>query len=187
MPSLLNSEINPTRCNNCVYSSQWLPSWGHIQHMYSWWWVELSPETYRVKPLRRINAIVASCWLCIDSQIKVLLKNNLFQVPSDSPIERGSNRPHSVENLFGRGCGSVARQTTERMSERMNDSMYMSNWNPCEPRFMTPLLPSTIYSPFGSTDTVDSRSHYQWLILWLFNDICSGAWFGWHRIIIRFW
>ena len=30
--------------------------------MYSWWWVELSPETCRVKPLRRINAIVASCW-----------------------------------------------------------------------------------------------------------------------------
>ena len=36
---------------------------GHIQHMYSWWWVELSPETCRVKPLRRINAIVASCWI----------------------------------------------------------------------------------------------------------------------------
>ena len=36
---------------------------GHIQHMYSWWWVRLSPETCRVKPLRRIkNAIVASCW-----------------------------------------------------------------------------------------------------------------------------
>ena len=30
--------------------------------MYSWWWVELTPETCRVKPLRRINAIVASCW-----------------------------------------------------------------------------------------------------------------------------
>ena len=29
----------------------------------SWWWVELSPETCRVKPLRRINAIVASCWI----------------------------------------------------------------------------------------------------------------------------
>ena len=29
--------------------------------LYSWWWVELSPETCRVKPLRRINAIVASC------------------------------------------------------------------------------------------------------------------------------
>ena len=30
--------------------------------LYSWWWVELSPKTCRVKPLRRINAIVASCW-----------------------------------------------------------------------------------------------------------------------------
>ena len=30
--------------------------------LYSWWWVELSPETCRVKPLRRINAIVAFCW-----------------------------------------------------------------------------------------------------------------------------
>ena len=40
-----------------------MTTWGHIQHMYSWWWVELSPETCRVKPLRRINAIVASCWM----------------------------------------------------------------------------------------------------------------------------
>ena len=36
------------------------PKWagftcGHIQHMYSWWWVRLSPETCRVKPLRRIK------------------------------------------------------------------------------------------------------------------------------------
>jgi hypothetical protein len=30
--------------------------------LYSWWWVELSPETCRIKPLRRINTIVASCW-----------------------------------------------------------------------------------------------------------------------------
>ena len=30
--------------------------------LYSWWWLELSPETCRVKPPRRINAIVASCW-----------------------------------------------------------------------------------------------------------------------------
>ena len=109
---MLNSEIIPTRCNNCVYSSQWLYStcfgWQslntqhsekqhgitrqcylqlnttdndkttriltNLQHkytclperpytaLYSWWWVELSPETCRVKPLRRINAIVASCW-----------------------------------------------------------------------------------------------------------------------------
>ena len=31
--------------------------------LYSWWWVELSPETCRVKPLRRINTTVASCWI----------------------------------------------------------------------------------------------------------------------------
>jgi len=31
--------------------------------MYSWWWVELSPETCKLKPLQRINAIVASCWI----------------------------------------------------------------------------------------------------------------------------
>ena len=34
-----------------------------MQHMYSWWWVELSPERCRVKPLRRINAIFASYWI----------------------------------------------------------------------------------------------------------------------------
>jgi len=28
---------------------------GHIQHMYSWWWVRLSPETCRVQPLRSIK------------------------------------------------------------------------------------------------------------------------------------
>ena len=28
---------------------------GHIQHMYSWWWVGLSPETCRVKHLERLN------------------------------------------------------------------------------------------------------------------------------------
>ena len=51
------------------YSPQWLystcfgwqshPSSGvhmlYIQHMYSWWWVRYSPETCRVKPLRRIK------------------------------------------------------------------------------------------------------------------------------------
>ena len=33
-----------------------------IYSIYSWWWVRLSPETCRVKPLRIKNAIVASCW-----------------------------------------------------------------------------------------------------------------------------
>ena len=36
---------------------------GHIQHMYSWWWVTLSPETCRLKAIaKNKNAIVASCW-----------------------------------------------------------------------------------------------------------------------------
>ena len=37
---LYSSEISPTRCNNCVFITC-----GHIQLMYSWWWVRLSPET----------------------------------------------------------------------------------------------------------------------------------------------
>ena len=36
---------------------------GHMQHMYSWWWVRFSPETCRVKAIaKNKNAIVASCW-----------------------------------------------------------------------------------------------------------------------------
>ena len=106
----LNSEMIPTRCNNCVYSSQWLystcfgwqfyPSSGvqccmafqvgrytYVVILSIFWlsylcrscWVVgntvllcrvvslnaecwVSPETCRVKPLRRINAIIASCW-----------------------------------------------------------------------------------------------------------------------------
>ena len=74
----LGCEISPTRCNNCVFYSQWLYStcfgwqshpssgvqcciWPHTA-LYSWWWVRLSPETCTVKPLRIKNAIVASCW-----------------------------------------------------------------------------------------------------------------------------
>ena len=97
MSKLFRSEIIPTRCNNCVYSSHSEKQHGitrqcylqlnttdndnttriltKLQHkytclperpytaLYSWWWVELSPEICRVKPLRRINAIVASCWI----------------------------------------------------------------------------------------------------------------------------
>ena len=52
---LYSGEISPTRCNNCVFYSQMA-----LLHMfrvtifklYSWWWVRLSPETCRVKPLR---------------------------------------------------------------------------------------------------------------------------------------
>ena len=39
--------------------------------LYSWWWVGLSPETCRVKPLRRINAIVASCWNCFTMSARI--------------------------------------------------------------------------------------------------------------------
>ena len=36
---------------------------GHIQHMYPWWWVRLSPETCGVKPLRRIKR---NCCILLD-------------------------------------------------------------------------------------------------------------------------
>ena len=36
---------------------------GHIQHMYFWWWVRLSPETCRVKPLRRMKQ---NCCVLLD-------------------------------------------------------------------------------------------------------------------------
>jgi len=59
---MLNSEMIPTRCDNCVYSSQWLY------------------YTCRVKPLRRINAIVASCWnyFNIKSLSKILVTPTCF-------------------------------------------------------------------------------------------------------------
>ena len=40
--------------------------------LYSWWWVELSPETCRVKQLRRINSIVASCWIYFTTSCQAL-------------------------------------------------------------------------------------------------------------------
>ena len=64
-----SSEISPTRCNNCVFIIRngftLHVSGENLTHHqeYSWWWVRLSPETCRVKPLQRINAIVASCWI----------------------------------------------------------------------------------------------------------------------------
>jgi len=33
----------------------------------------LSPETCRVKPLRRINAIVASCWIYFTTRMQVFI------------------------------------------------------------------------------------------------------------------
>ena len=58
-----------------------MPTWGHIQHMYSWWWVELSPETCRVKPMRRINAIVASCWIYFTIKIFALVRLRVVHLP----------------------------------------------------------------------------------------------------------
>ena len=53
---------------------------GHIQHMCSWWWVELSPETCRVKPLRRIKAIVASCWIYFTIQIWFIIRQLVYDL-----------------------------------------------------------------------------------------------------------
>ena len=39
--------------------------------------MELSPETCRVKPLRRINAIVASCWNYFTTELR-----DLYSVPN---------------------------------------------------------------------------------------------------------
>ena len=70
--------------------------------MYSWWWVELSPEICRVKPLRRINATVASCWIYFTSER-----------PSFTPIQNKRQNYSSVRKplpfpfyprLKGRHC-----------------------------------------------------------------------------------
>ena len=55
-----------------------LPERPYTAALYSWWWVELSPETCRVKPLRRINAIVASCWIYFTSKNVVQTTYLLF-------------------------------------------------------------------------------------------------------------
>ena len=41
--------------------------------LYSWWWVRLSPEIYRVKQLRIKNAIVESCWTYFTTITSTLL------------------------------------------------------------------------------------------------------------------
>ena len=84
-------EISPTRCNNCVFYSQWLYSscFGWQSHpssgiqcciwpytaLYSLWWVRLSPETCRVKPLWIKNEIVASCWTYFASKFIIVTWN----------------------------------------------------------------------------------------------------------------
>ena len=49
---------------------------GHTQHMYSWWWVRLSPETCRVKPLRRIKTQLLHLFGLIS-----LLSNGVWSTP----------------------------------------------------------------------------------------------------------
>ena len=46
-------QSHPSSGVHMLYMARGKPA--HIQHMYSWWWVRLSPETCRVKPLRRIK------------------------------------------------------------------------------------------------------------------------------------
>jgi len=67
---MLNSEINPRRCKNCVYSSQWL---------------------YSVKPLRRINAIVASCWIYF-----TIMLLTTWCVVKTVQLDRGSMKKVSI-------------------------------------------------------------------------------------------
>ena len=44
--------------------------------LYFWWWVRLSPETCRVKPLRIKNAIVASCWTYFTNEVPLERKKS---------------------------------------------------------------------------------------------------------------
>ena len=53
--------------------------------MYSWWWVELSPETCRVKPLRRINAIVASWIYFTTNELLISLRHCVLERPTPLP------------------------------------------------------------------------------------------------------
>jgi hypothetical protein len=60
--------------------------------MYSWWWVRLSPETCRVKPLRRIKIqllhlvglisllylILVSCFLCLARSVAAVTQNRFL-------------------------------------------------------------------------------------------------------------
>ena len=62
--------------------------------MYSWWWVELSPETCRVKPLRRINAIVASCWNYFT--IKHDARNRKYEGVWSRVLGHGNGRGYSM-------------------------------------------------------------------------------------------
>ena len=86
--------------------------------MYSWWWVELSPETCRVKPLRRINAIVASCWIYYTSNkahFSTVLGSNVHEWNKNYFIIRKSATWY---NAIGsqHSTGNVAKKTAHRVT-----------------------------------------------------------------------
>ena len=73
---------------------------GHIQHMYSWWCVGLSPETCRVKHLRRLNR---NCCISLE-----LFHYNLFcvfllglRIPSCASLPISSwNLAHNSHTIY---------------------------------------------------------------------------------------
>ena len=76
---------------------------GHIQHIYSWWWARLSPETCRVKPLRRIKTQLLhlvglihyyKAW-CSEPQILKTSPSSSYRLHSTHRVT--SPRPESSE------------------------------------------------------------------------------------------
>ena len=82
--------------------------------MYSWWWVELSPETCRVKPLRRINAIVASCWIYFT--IKHNARNHKVHLTDITSI---SNEQRVYRTIGTVGKGKNVHTLTIKVSSAM--------------------------------------------------------------------
>ena len=82
--------------------------------MYSWWWVGLSSETCRVKPLRRINAIVASCWIYFTIINKPLLLHlfgclyYLYQRCTAKQISTLTQACYYHQNYFSHFYGTAA-------------------------------------------------------------------------------
>ena len=78
--------------------------------------MELSPETCRIKPLRRINAIVASCWIYFT--IKHDARNHKYSTSPIPPILQiiffyyGPNSPRGPRPPHSRGFTIIPRHTT---------------------------------------------------------------------------
>ena len=93
--------------------------------MYSWWWVELSPETCRVKPLRRINAIVASCWIYFTTigsvWDRVVEKLKTHILCSMTFFLKSYRLWDSVEK-----CGTAGQATDGNILERMRFSCWIT-------------------------------------------------------------